>query len=248
VFCNLHRLILGRVAGSAHGFGWLSISVSILVKILSLFDLVFFPLLSCGFVKNLWVLVFGCCWVLICGDINSLYHCVCLVGVVLGRDPSWSRFEFSWENPNKTLILTVFWNLQLIYKFDWAQNLWRPCKNICQGVCKILSQSEFVCFNFASENWISCCWNQHLIATLFWNESDFSVSDLGSIHFVGLMWVLETFCNHEITSFLMCFCIERLLHLNWSELLIFNVWQRKLDCLPLALPLAVSSVLYDGYL
>jgi hypothetical protein len=45
------------VADTAHVFGWLSILVFILAKILSLFALVFFPLLSCVFVKNLRVLI-----------------------------------------------------------------------------------------------------------------------------------------------------------------------------------------------
>jgi apolipoprotein N-acyltransferase len=36
----------------AHDFGWLSILVFILVEILCLFALVFFPLLSCEFLKK----------------------------------------------------------------------------------------------------------------------------------------------------------------------------------------------------
>jgi hypothetical protein len=49
------------VVGSAHGFGWLSTSV-FFAEILSLVALVFFPLLSCGFVNSLRVLVV---WVLL---------------------------------------------------------------------------------------------------------------------------------------------------------------------------------------
>jgi hypothetical protein len=40
---------------------------------------------------------------------------------------------------------------------------------------------------------------------------------------------LRNIFNHEITGLLMFFWFECLLHLNWSEVLIFSVWQQKMD-------------------
>jgi hypothetical protein len=56
---------------------------------------------------------------------------------------------------------------------------------------------------------------------------DLLVSDLRSVCFAGHMWVLGTFCNHEITrSFSDVSWFEHLLHLNWSEVFIFSVWKQ----------------------
>jgi hypothetical protein len=77
-----------------------------------------------------------------------------------------------------------------------------------------------MCFSFASKNRNSCCWNQHLFTTRFWTDSDFSMFDLWSTCFAGLVWVLWTFWNDEITTgMLMWFWFECLLHFNWSEML-----------------------------
>jgi hypothetical protein len=74
------------VISTTQDFGWLPISVFILAEIWSLFAFVFFPLLSCEFVKNFQILVV---WVLLginlWGDklFESLHT---LVSAVLGRD------------------------------------------------------------------------------------------------------------------------------------------------------------------
>jgi hypothetical protein len=115
----------------------------------------------------------------------------------------------------------------VIHKSDWAQNLGRSCKGICSGVCKISYQSEFVWFSFEIKNKFSYCWKQHLLTILYWTVLDFLVFDLRSICFAGLMWVLGTFFNHEISRSLMCLWFVHLLHLNWSKVLIFRLFGDK---------------------
>jgi hypothetical protein len=169
---------------------------------------------------------------MICGEPSSF----CALGVV--RICWWARytlritsyvllvqscFEFILENPNKTPIMFVFSDMWLIQKSDRAQNLWRPWKHICIGVCKISLQSEFIWFIFRFKNRILCCWNQHLFATRFWTDSEFLVSDLRSICFASLVCVSGTCWNHEITGSLIWFWFEHFLHLNWSEVLNFSL-------------------------
>jgi hypothetical protein len=103
-------------------------------------------------------------------------------------------------------------DLQLIHKYNWAKNLWRPWKHIFLVVCKISFQLEFIWLSFASENRIFSYWNQHLFTTRFWTDSDFSVFDLRSIYFSSLICVLGTFQNHEITSLVIWFWFEHILH------------------------------------
>jgi hypothetical protein len=184
------------------------------------------------FLKNLWFHWEELVWGLIGGELHSSDHCIHLVVADFGRGLRKTQFELVIENLNKTLISAVFLNLRVIHKSDWAQNLESSWKRICSGVCKISSQSEFVWFSFEFKNRISYCWKQHLLTILYWTVLDFLVSDLQSVCFAGLMWVLGTFCNHEITSSLMCLWFKHLLHLNWSEVLIFSVWREKSDWLP----------------
>jgi hypothetical protein len=123
VFCNLHRLIRERVASAAHRFCWLSILVFILAKILSLFALVFSPLLSCGFVKNLWILVV---WVLLGIDLwgdklfgslrmSSRYNSWLWSELI----PFWVRWRKPQQNPKSECIFkyVIVLQIQLSSKF-----------------------------------------------------------------------------------------------------------------------------------
>lgn len=101
-FCNLPWVIWRRVAGTTHMVRWLSISIFVLAKVFESFCSCVLPF---PFFMDLWrTIEFLCLWVLlgwICGWTYSLDHCLHPIGVVLDRDPSWSPFEFVWENPNK---------------------------------------------------------------------------------------------------------------------------------------------------
>jgi hypothetical protein len=159
----------------------------------------------------LWTFVKGgLVWGLIGGELHFLDHCIHSIIADFGHDLRRTQFKLVLESPNKTPILTVFSNPWLIYKPNWVQNLWRQNNN-CQGVCKISAQSESIWFSF-----VLCCWKKHYIRTQFWADLDFSVSDLLSVRFVDLVWVLGRFWNLEITGVLMCFCFDRFLHPNWS--------------------------------
>jgi hypothetical protein len=149
-------------------------------------------------------------WGLIGCEFHSLDHCIYLAVADFGRELRKTQFKLVLENPNKTQFLDVFLNLRLIHRFDWAQNLWRPWKYIFSGVYKISYWSEFGWFSCGSKNRISYCWKQYMLAILFWTVSDVSVFDLQSVCFAGLMWVLGTFCNHDITHSLMCYWSDRL--------------------------------------
>ena len=179
-------------------------------------------------VKILWFLWEDLTWGLIGDELHSSDHSIHLVVVDFGRDLRKTQFELVLETRTKLQFLAIFLNMRVIHKSDWAQNLGRPWKRICFGVCKIyLNQSSFgSVFEFKSR--ILYCWKQHLLRILYWTVLDFLVSDLRSVCFAGLMWVLGTFCNHEITRSLMCSWFEHLLHLNWSEVFIFSVWKKNL--------------------
>ena len=112
-----------------------------------------FPSL-CGFVE---FLSWGFIWGLLGAEINSLDCCIHHLGAVLGRDPSWSQFELVWENPNSIRIFRSAIDLKIRLSSKFMDTL----ENICQDLCKISPQSEFVWFSFAFKNWISSCWNQH---------------------------------------------------------------------------------------
>jgi hypothetical protein len=53
-------------------------------------------------------LMFECCWGLICGEINSLDHCIRSVGAVVVRDLSWSRLSSAEKTPMKPQFLPYF--------------------------------------------------------------------------------------------------------------------------------------------
>jgi hypothetical protein len=57
-------------------------------------------------VEFLW---YGCCWGLICEDIDSLDHYVHPYSDVLGRDLSWFPFEFILRKPQHNPIILGFW-------------------------------------------------------------------------------------------------------------------------------------------
>jgi hypothetical protein len=132
VFCNLHRLIQVRVPTTSVGSQ----------SQFSLFLKFWVSLLLCSSLSSLmylWrtfeLLLFGCCWGLICGERNSLDHCVCPVGTYPSWSwceliPFWVRLRKPQQNPNLNRIS----NMRLIYKSDWVQNLWRPWKHIV-NVC-----------------------------------------------------------------------------------------------------------------
>jgi hypothetical protein len=152
VFSNLHRLIQGRVAGTTHGFGWLSISVFIIAEILSLFALVFFPLLSCGLVKNLRVLII---WLLLWIELwgYKLVGSLCMPSRCSSW--SWSELILFWvrlkklqQNPNSDHIFKSVIDLQIRLSLKFMETL----ETHFQSVCKISSQSESVWFSFAFQN------------------------------------------------------------------------------------------------
>jgi hypothetical protein len=129
--CNLHRFIQRRVARSIPRAGLnrftqfcLHWNFESILFLRSAFTSI------CGFVKNHWVLKLGIhlgnvgCWDTLFGSLYTLPWC---------SSWSWSKLISIWvrlRNPNKTPILTVFSELRLIYKSDWALNLCGPWKHI----------------------------------------------------------------------------------------------------------------------
>jgi hypothetical protein len=128
-------------------------SFFILAKIMSVFVLVFFPLLSCGFVKNLWVLV---ALVLLGIDLWGYKLFGSLHTPNWCSSWSWSKLIPFWVRLRKPQLLPYF------QMCDWFTNpieikICGDLGNTFLKVCKISSQFEFVHFSFISENWISCC-------------------------------------------------------------------------------------------
>jgi hypothetical protein len=166
-------------------------------------------------------------WGLIGGELHSSDHCIHLDFADFGHDLRKTQFELVLENSNKT------WIFGYIFKSAVDPQVWLRSKfvEILETYllrCKILFQSEFVWFTFEFKNRISYCWKQHLLTILYWTVLDFFVSDLRFVCFAGLMWVLGTFCNYEITRLLMCSWLEYLLHLNWNKVFVFGVWKQNL--------------------
>jgi hypothetical protein len=134
-------------------------------------------------------MIWGFVWGPLGANIHSLDWCICPISAVLGRDPSWSQFDFVWENPNKTPILSVFSDLRLIYKSDCIKNFWRPWNTSFQGICKISVPSEFFWFSFAFENWIF-----ELLKSAL--DSD---TILDRFKLFGVRFVIRSFCWSRVS-------------------------------------------------
>lgn len=215
-------------------------------EILSLVALVFFPLLSCGFVNSLRVLVV---WVLLGIDLweDKIFGSL----RTSSRCSSWLWSELilfcvRLRKPQQNPILTVFSNLRLIYKSDWAQYLWRPWKHIFQGVRKLPSQSEHVCFSFAFKNQISSYWKSTL-------DSDAVLYQFGIF---GVRFAIRSFYLSRVSlrnifeimrslGLLMCFSCQHFHHLDWSEVLNFSLSSKSLIDSHSLPHLDASSVLHS---
>jgi hypothetical protein len=113
VFVILSALFKGRVVGSIHKSGSTRLLSLCLAVFFSRFCSPFLPSPSfwiCG--RTFEFLCYGYHWGLIGGGVHSLDHCICPIGAVIGCDPSWSPFDFIWENPTLLGILHLhmdFW-------------------------------------------------------------------------------------------------------------------------------------------
>jgi hypothetical protein len=82
-----------------------------------------FSLWICGrFIESLCCV---CCWGLLGGEINSLDQCICPIGTVYVRDPSWSQFKFVYENTQR--------NPNLLRKSD-----------LCTEFCLVLGETSWI--------------------------------------------------------------------------------------------------------
>jgi hypothetical protein len=80
-------------------------------------------------------LSYGCCWGLICEEIDSLDHCAHLYCVVLGRDPTLFPFEFVLRKPQQNPITLGIIDLHIDFKVALVDtssvDTFPPTQTIC---------------------------------------------------------------------------------------------------------------------
>jgi hypothetical protein len=157
-------------------------------------------------------LSYGLCCGLLWGEYHSLDHNKQQVWAVCGHNPIWTRFE----NPNKTpCLVCITWStidLQSFLSSNCVDTLETHLSMFVQNFNSIGIRLDQ--FHIRNLNFMLLKTTQDSDTILV--VSDFSMSKLWSVRFVGLMWVLGTFSKHDITSYLMWFWFERFLHLYWS--------------------------------
>jgi hypothetical protein len=122
-------LIRGRVAGPAHGALWHQISVCTLDGISGVLYSWFLPF---PYLVILWrtfeFFCHGFYLGLICGEVDSLDHCICPHSTVIGRDPSWVLFEFILRKPHPFRISDLRFDLLFVRVHTSLENFLHPSK------------------------------------------------------------------------------------------------------------------------
>jgi hypothetical protein len=83
-------------------------------------------------------------WGLIGDELHSSDHCIHLVVADFGRDLRKTQFELVLENPNKTPISGSIFKSAVDLEVRLSSKFVDTLETYLSGVCKIVSQSEFV--------------------------------------------------------------------------------------------------------